>query len=671
MKKTMFIFISIILVTVLTAVFPANLVVARLASSPEIEIGTPAQQEEALVEDILYELNLAKGMSDDDSIHSQIDNIIDMVRKLKWLELTNQTEDALRLKYIIAESLERLINELPLASTGMTTSLAAMPESNPVYEELVRVRAKIERLIVMETPSAEITPLQPAIPELQRTERYIVYSAKFLCGPAFGGEGVQRGSYSTAINVHNPHEGTVYLFKKAVIANREDEPRGRISPFHRVALGPDEAIEIDCIDIGVLLGAGQEETDVTTSSQQTQSTLNTPSISSANIVPVSSLVRFVKGFVVIYSSAPLDVVGVYTASTPVGFSLDVEYLSPSTTATIPHTEQSRCPAGCLCLTKQEAEESGYTALCGGEVKICGYDETGNAMYCFEKPGTIRCPEGCVCLNPSKAEELGYPRCPQETRSCGYDDEGNALYCYLKSTGDECPEGCDCLSEVEAKRLGYNLCNDQQIFCGHDSDQSRMFCYEEPSEKECPQGCDCLTEVEAKRLGYDLCMGQKVLCGHDAAGSAKYCYDEPAGKECPQGCVCLTPAVAKRLGYDMCNNQQTICGYDTAGNALYCYEEPADDEVECPRGCDCLTEAEAKRLGYELCFGQKVLCGYNAMGIAMYCYQEPSEEQECPRGCICLTDVEAKRMGYVLCGNERILCEDIPGMPQKWCYQPAR
>jgi len=133
--------------------------------------------------------------------------------------------------------------------------VAAMPEANPLYEELVEVYGKIERLIALETPPAEITPPPPpTISRVPETERLIVYSAKFLCGPAFGEEGVQPGSYSTAINVHNPHNGRVYLYKKAVIARREDEPRGRISDFRRVVLGPDEAIEIDCIDIHSLLG---------------------------------------------------------------------------------------------------------------------------------------------------------------------------------------------------------------------------------------------------------------------------------------------------------------------------------------------------------------------------------------------------------------------------------
>jgi hypothetical protein len=148
MRKTMFTLFSSFLVVALLALIPGSIASAKLASPERPTAPVSAQQEdiEKLVEDILLELNQAKGMTTDSEVIDAIDAIIDMVRKLGWLEFTNQEDDALRLKYIIAEQLEKLINELPLASTGMTTALAAMPESNPLYAELVRVRAKIDRL---------------------------------------------------------------------------------------------------------------------------------------------------------------------------------------------------------------------------------------------------------------------------------------------------------------------------------------------------------------------------------------------------------------------------------------------------------------------------------------------------------------------------------------------
>jgi hypothetical protein len=628
MRKTVFMLFSSFLVVALVAVIPAELAAAKLASPPQPTAPVPAQQEdiEKLIEDILLELNQAKGMTTDGEVIAGIDGIIDSVRKLGWLEFTGQDEDALRLKNIIAEQLEQLINELPLASAGMTTALAAMPESNPLYEELVKVRAKIDRLIALETVPEAVPPPIPTISRVPETERLIVYSAKFLCGPAFGKEGVQRGSYSTAVNVHNPHDGTVYLYKKAVIANREDDPRGRISDLRKVALGPDEAIEIDCIDIHSLLGPEADETEEATPSQQTETGLAAPSIQTSSISPVSSLVRFIKGFVVIYASAPLDVVAVYTASTPVGFSLDVEYLSPSTAATVPVTpppEEERCPQGCRCLTREEAAEAGLTASCNGEMTICEYDDQQNPLrYCFGKP----------------AEQT------------------------------PCPQGCECLSltPAEAEKKGYSLCNEQETVCGYDAQQNRMLCYEKTTQVECPQGCQCLslTPAQAQEEGLVQCLD--VSCGTDSAGNVMYCYRRATQVECPQGCECLslTPAEAKEKGLVQCLDAS--CGTDAAGKVMYCYREPT--QVECPQGCECLslTPAEAEKKGLVQCLDAS--CGTDSAGNVMYCYEETTEQAECPQGCRCLTELEAK--GYSLCGGKQIPCGYVVGGPQKWCYEPA-
>jgi len=662
MRKTIFMLFSSFLVVALVAVIPAELAAAKRVSPPQPTEPVSAQQAdiEALIEDILLELNQAKGMTTDQGVIDEIDGIMDAVRKLEWLEFTNQEEDALRLKYIIAEQLEKLINELPLATAGMTTAVAAVPASNPLYEELVKVRAKIERLIELETPSLEITPVPPpTISRVPETERLIVYSAKFLCGPAFGKEGVQRGSYSTAINVHNPHNGTVYLYKKAVIAKREDEPRGRISDFRKVVLGPDEAIEIDCIDVYSLLGPEPDETDLSAASQQPETGLTAPSIQTSAISPVSSLVRFVKGFVVIYASAPLDVVAVYTASTPVGFSLDVEYLSPSTTATVPVTEEEECPPGCRCLTRKEAAELGLTAPCNGEMTICEYDDQQNPLrYCFGKPSEqVPCPQGCECLSltPAEAERLGYSLCNGRETVCGYDDQQNRMLCYEKPTGVECPQGCACLAKNVAEELDYPLCNREETWCGTDATTGvDMYCYERTSQVECPQGCECLSLSPAAAQEEGLVQCLDVSCGTDSAGNLMYCYRKPTQVECPQGCECLalTPAEAEEKGLVQCLD--VSCGTDASGRVMYCYERAT--QVECPRGCECLalTPAEAERLGYSLCLGQEMVCGYDAAGNAMYCYEETTEA-ECPQGCACLAKNVAEELDYPLCNREETWC----------------
>jgi hypothetical protein len=137
-----------------------------------------------------------------------------------------------------------------------------------------------------------------------------VYAAKFLCGDLKPGtatspEGpVEPGSYSTAINVHNPHGFRVGLRKKAILLYDARHPERAVErptpPAHRECpvlkeLGPDWGLEIDCRDIReVLLAAASGEAG-----------------------PLAS--TFIKGWVVIetLSDVPLDVVAVYTVA-PLG-----------------------------------------------------------------------------------------------------------------------------------------------------------------------------------------------------------------------------------------------------------------------------------------------------------------------------------------------------------------
>ena len=622
MRRVIFISVSVLVVALMAAIIPSSNVTAQLASPPLSPTPQPAQQEEeALREDILIELNQAKQYTDDPEIIEYLDAIINRVRNLQWVELSASAKDALAAKHSIAKLIEQLINELPLASAGATTAAAA-PVGNPLYEELVKIRAKIEKLIELETPPEEVPPPPPEISRLPETERLIMYSAKFLCGPAFSGEGVQRGSYSTAINVHNPHNGAVYLYKKAVIANREDESRGKISAFRRVKLGPDEAIEIDCIDIVDLVGSQQDLTRLTSSSQEGSVGLTTPSLASSSIRSLANSIRFIKGFVVIYATAPLDVVAVYTASTTVGFSIDVEYLSQSMVTALPLApppEELVCPQGCRCLTKKEAVEVGYTALCQEDTKICGQDEDGDYRYCFTKPTAEVCPDTCVCLEQVKALELDYP-----------------------------------------------LCQGRRIVCGRDDQQQEMLCYERPTEEKCPQGCRCFTKAEADELGYTWCQGQVMDCGEDpVTGDKKYCFEKEY--ECPDKCECLEQGYASKYGYVLCNGQEMKCGTDASGAYMYCYEKP--EVVRCPDDCACKTEKEAERLGLAPCPGESRVCGYQN-GERMYCYQLPSEEEECPPGCVCLTELEAKRGNYTWCGGKQMPCGYEPGAPERWCYEIA-
>ena len=127
-----------------------------------------------------------------------------------------------------------------------------------------------------------------------------VYAAKFVCGrfqgerqPAAEGP-VEPGSYATAINIHNPHPTTVTFVKKAVLlfVGTEEEKDFEIPrPPHRARtaeLGPDWGMEIDCHDIRDVLLSDQPG------------------------VPGPQAPIFIKGWVVIESPEPLDVVAVYT-----------------------------------------------------------------------------------------------------------------------------------------------------------------------------------------------------------------------------------------------------------------------------------------------------------------------------------------------------------------------
>lgn len=113
---------------------------------------------------------------------------------------------------------------------------------------------------------------------VRRDSLNLEYAVKFVCG-APRTRAVAPGLYFTAINVHNPYPDTV-LFRKKVASTLPREQPGPISPFWGSTLVPDQALEIDCDDI----------------------------------FRHARLEGFGKGFVVIQSPVPLDVVAVYTAA---------------------------------------------------------------------------------------------------------------------------------------------------------------------------------------------------------------------------------------------------------------------------------------------------------------------------------------------------------------------
>jgi hypothetical protein len=121
------------------------------------------------------------------------------------------------------------------------------------------------------------------------------YAVKFVCGKS-DERVVARGTYFTAINVHNPTNQRVAFHKKFAIALPE-EKAGPVSRFFDAKLGPDEAFEIDCPDI---------------------------------VRRTHYEASFLKGFAVIVTDVELDVVAVYTAAGATGHveTLGLERVSP-------------------------------------------------------------------------------------------------------------------------------------------------------------------------------------------------------------------------------------------------------------------------------------------------------------------------------------------------------
>jgi hypothetical protein len=169
------------------------------------------------------------------------------------------------------------------------------------------------------------------------------YAVKFLCGEfdrKLVGEHsrlegpVKPGNYLTAINIHNPNGRTVPLEKRGILlfAGAEPTPQERFeqplkpAPSIKAELPADWGMEIDCPDIRMQLLRG-----------------------AAPPAPT-----FIKGWVIISSPAPLNVVAVYTSHAfgrdglTEGFALEVDRVPPSQAtlfgARRPTVKATRTPA---------------------------------------------------------------------------------------------------------------------------------------------------------------------------------------------------------------------------------------------------------------------------------------------------------------------------------------
>ncbi|MGH7216735.1 MAG: hypothetical protein ACREIG_05820, partial [Nitrospiraceae bacterium] len=132
------------------------------------------------------------------------------------------------------------------------------------------------------------------------------YAPKIVCGLQEDQNDMRlaRGFYATAISIHNPNHSEVKLSKKLALTFPPEEQRpGKMMPLGKDILRPDQALEVDCMDIR------------------------------RELFPHGFPTPYITGVVVIRSSASLDVTAVYTAAKPGGFlssrkvtSIDVEQI---------------------------------------------------------------------------------------------------------------------------------------------------------------------------------------------------------------------------------------------------------------------------------------------------------------------------------------------------------
>ncbi len=155
----------------------------------------------------------------------------------------------------------------------------------------------------------EIIPLSRAEPpkpsKIIKTEYQ--YAAKVACSlllPHQDGT-LARGTYRTAINIHNPTSKQITIAAKVALATQFGSEPGpfAITPFKEAVLQSDGAVGVSCFDVA------------------------------AYFCPIDGICvdfAFLEGFLVIKSPVPLDVVGVYTARHTDGDveSIDVETIQP-------------------------------------------------------------------------------------------------------------------------------------------------------------------------------------------------------------------------------------------------------------------------------------------------------------------------------------------------------
>lgn len=194
------------------------------------------------------------------------------------------------------------------------------------------------------------------------------YAVKFVCG-APDRPAVAPGRYFTAINIHNPGLDTVQFRRKYAFTLAGEQP-GPIEWDRRpLMLTPDQALEIDCTGI--------------------QRVHRAP---------------FLKGFAVLLSPLPLDVVAVYTAAGATG-RVETMHLER-----VPASTFVRRPPGCPDLVVDSIRKPIWDAANNRSVIVAIIRNIGTAtagpsiarVIDPSTPGPTGAPQNAIAATPALA-----------------------------------------------------------------------------------------------------------------------------------------------------------------------------------------------------------------------------------------------------------------------------
>ena len=254
------------------------------------------------------------------------------------------------------------------------------------------------------------------------------YAGKLVCGLERDRNAMRvvRGFYGTAINIHNPGDEPVIFRKKLALTYppKEQKP-GKIFPIAEHKLEPDQALEVDCEDVLVEVFDGRFPTP------------------------------FIKGFIVVESTAPLDLTAVYTAAgldqqgqvTSVA-SIDVERVSG----------RDKRPQQCPDLTIKDISEPNVTCPGGGGTCVTKVDFTvANIGSGASDPFVVRAildPDQSVIVDETLQD--GLVEGTEQTISIATPPGGNCFDpdCTISVTADhgnrveECNENNNSLSKTK-------------------------------------------------------------------------------------------------------------------------------------------------------------------------------------------------------------------------------